>query len=138
MFHLFSTVFHYVGIDRCFMDMHRLTTKISDAVCRTVLRKSWYPPTANMNFLRNPSTHFSLLLVTVMTAHRTKNHFRYSVTEDPVKETSPLLLEYYCVLLNFRWSTNVLVNPYRYAAVYSTFPDTNESAIITSTFICMI
>ena len=60
MFHLFSTVFHYVGIDRCFMDMHRLTTNINDAVCRTVLRKNWYPPTANMNFLRNPSTHFSL------------------------------------------------------------------------------
>ena len=36
-------------------------TKISDAVCRKVLRKFWYPPTATMNFLRKPSTHFPLL-----------------------------------------------------------------------------
>ena len=37
-----------------------IITKISDTVCRTVLRKCWYPPTATMNFLRNPSTHFFL------------------------------------------------------------------------------
>ena len=33
---------------------------------------------------------FPFLLVTVMTDRRTKNHFRYSGTEAPVKETSPL------------------------------------------------
>ena len=98
VFHLFSTVFHYVGIYMCFMDtMHRLMTKISDAVRRKVLRKSLYPPTANMNFLRNPSVlippFFSFLRVTVMTDRRTKYHFRYSGTEAPVKEKSPLLLQ---------------------------------------------
>ena len=40
MFNLFSNVLHYIGMYRCFMDRHRLMTKISDAVCRTVLRQS--------------------------------------------------------------------------------------------------
>ena len=40
--------------------MHILLNKISDDVCRTVIRKSWYQPTATMNFLRNPSTSFFL------------------------------------------------------------------------------
>ena len=43
----------------CFMDMHILMTQIIDNVCRTALRKIWYLTTATMNFLRNPSTHFS-------------------------------------------------------------------------------
>ena len=41
-----------------FMDIHRLMTNISADVCRTLLRKSWYPLNATMNFLRIPSTHF--------------------------------------------------------------------------------
>ena len=46
----------YTHIQVCFMDMmHRLMIKISDDVRITVLRKRLYQPTANMNFLRNPS-----------------------------------------------------------------------------------
>ena len=38
-FHLLIIVFYYVGIDRFSINMHIIMTKISDVVCRTVLRK---------------------------------------------------------------------------------------------------
>ena len=66
------------------MDMHRLMTKISDAVCRTVLRKNWYPLTATMNFLRNPITHF--FLFTSNSYDRPQNKKSLSVLWFNIKE----------------------------------------------------
>ena len=73
------------------MYMHRLMTKIIFVVCGTVLSRFWYLLAATMNFLRNPSTHFPSLAVTVMNERRTTNYSLYSGTEAPVKERSPLL-----------------------------------------------
>ena len=57
------------------MDMHRLMTKTSNADCKTLLIKSWYLLVARMNYLKNPSNHFSFLLVTVITDRRAKIAF---------------------------------------------------------------
>ena len=73
------------------MDMHILMTKIINSVCKTVLKKL-VPTYRQHEFSEEPKYPFFFLLVTVMTDRQTKNHFRYSGNEAPVKETSPLLL----------------------------------------------